>query len=72
MEYKKNTRKKFHSKEEKNTNDKKNLKVILTWSLFFSPNDIEKAKEDKARTLDDVLAESVGKWGWFQVRIMIN
>ena len=29
-------------------------------------NDIEKAK-DKAKTLDDVLAESVGKWGWFQV-----
>ena len=29
-------------------------------------NDIEKAK-DKAKTLDDVLAESVGKWGCFQV-----
>ena len=35
--------------------------------MFCSQNDIEKAKEDKARTLDDVLAESVGKWGWFQI-----
>merc|ERR1712186_102342 len=34
--------------------------------LSQNGNDIEKAK-DKAKTLDDVLAESVGKWGWFQV-----
>ena len=39
----------------------------FNFKSVFSPNDIEKAKEDKARTLDDVLAESVGKWGWFQV-----
>jgi len=30
-------------------------------------NDFEKPKEEKARSLDDVLAESVGKWGWFQI-----
>ena len=33
---------------------------------LYSQNDIEKAREDKAKTLDDVLARSVGKWGWFQ------
>jgi len=34
---------------------------------IHSQNEIEKAKEDKAKTLDDVLSRSVGKWGWFQV-----
>ena len=38
-----------------------------SFKWFFSQNEIEKAKEDKAKTLDDVLARSVGKWGWFQV-----
>jgi len=32
-----------------------------------SENEIEKAKEKEVKSLDDVLLESVGKWGWFQV-----
>merc|ERR1712223_164966 len=32
-----------------------------------SGNEIEKAKENKVKSLDDVLLESVGKWGWFQI-----
>ena len=36
-------------------------------SSIYSENEIEKAKENKVKSLDDVLLESVGKWGWFQV-----
>merc|ERR1719323_1531799 len=36
--------------------------------ILPSPNEIEKAKDmDKSKSLEDVLARSVGKWGWFQV-----
>ena len=37
-------------------------------NIDYSPNEIEKAKDmDKSKSLEDVLARSVGKWGWFQV-----